>query len=120
MGWHAEVERLRVVYRDGLAQLNSLAGGDFAALPFPAQDAILLGLDMKGSSFFAALFAHTMEGTYGHPAYGGNKDYIAWKTFGYAGDVHGVRFPGIGAPDDAWNRFGGYAPEEISQPGTEA
>lgn len=117
IGWSKEVRRLRGLYAQGLAQLDSMAGGNFAAAPSPLQDAILTQLDDSGSDFFAALYNHTLEGTYSHPVYGGNRDYCAWKAFGYAGDVHGVRFPHLGAPDAPWNVHGGYAPEEMVQPG---
>ena len=70
-----------------------MAGGNFAAVPAPVQDAILTELDDSGSDFFSALYNHTLEGVYSHPVYGGNKDYRAWQAFGYAGDVLGVRFP---------------------------
>ena len=120
IGWSAEVRRLRTVYRDGLAQLDSLAGGSFAAAPAPVQDAILTDLDDSGSDFFAALYDNTMEGVYSHPVYGGNMGYQAWKSFGYAGDVHGVRFPNAGPPSAPWNVYGGYAPEEMVKPGTGA
>jgi hypothetical protein len=119
IGWRREVKRLRSVYAQGLAQLDSMAGGNFAAVPAPVQDAILTELDDSGSDFFSALYNHTLEGVYSHPAYGGNKDYRAWNAFGYAGDVHGVRFPGIGPADAPWNVYGGYAPEEMIQPGKE-
>ena len=126
IGWSAEVKRLQGVYRDGLAQLDSMAGGSFASLPAPAQDLILEELDLSGSEFFGALFNHTMEGVYAHPVYGGNLNYQAWKSFGYQGDVHGVRFPNeiypgdasMGGPNDPWNKFGGYAPSEMAKPGT--
>jgi hypothetical protein len=120
IGWTREVRRLRRLYRRGLATLDRLAGGNFAAAPSELQDAILIGLDYAGSDFFSALFNHTMEGVYAHPVYGGNTGYRAWQTFGYAGDVHGVRFPNIGPPDAPWNVFGGYAPQEMAQPGKES
>lgn len=118
IGWSAEIARLRGVYRAGLAQLDSMAGGSFATAPAPVQDAVLQELDLSGSDFFGALYNHTMEGVYAHPVYGGNMEYRAWKSFGYQGDVHGVRFPGIGPADAPWNVFGGYAPEEMAKPGT--
>ena len=116
-GWVAEVERLRGVYRAGLKQLDARAGGNFAGAPAVLQDTILRTLDLGGSDFFAALYHHVMEGVYSHPVYGGNRDYRAWQTFGYQGDVHGVRFPDIGPPDASWNVHGGYAPEEMRRPG---
>src|SRR5947209_2140571 len=117
IGWSKEVRRLRSVYTQGLAQLDSMAGGDFATAPAPVQDAILTELDNSGSDFFSALYNHTLEGVYSHPVYGGNRDYRAWKSFAYAGDVHGVRFPHLGPRDAPWNVYGGYAPEEMAQPG---
>jgi hypothetical protein len=116
-GWVAEVGRLRGVYRAGLKQLGDRAGGNFAGAPALLQDTVLRTLDLGGSDFFAALYHHVMEGVYSHPVYGGNKDYRAWQTFGYQGDVHGVRFPNIGPPDASWNVHGGYAPEEMRRPG---
>ena len=118
IGWSGEVERLRGVYAQGLAQLDSMAGGNFATAPGELQDAILTELDYEGSDFFAALYNHTLEGVYSHPVYGGNRNYQAWKAFGYPGDVHGVRFPHIGPGDAPWNVYGGYAPQEMVLPGT--
>jgi hypothetical protein len=117
IGWSREVKRLQGVYSQGLAQLDKMAGGNFAAVPAPVQDAILTELDDSGSDFFSALYNHTLEGVYSHPAYGGNKDYRAWQAFGYAGDVLGVRFPNIGPADAPWNVYGGYAPQEMIEPG---
>jgi hypothetical protein len=119
IGWSREVRALRTLYAKGLAQLDGMAGGNFAAAPAPAQDAILTELDDGGSDFFGALYNHTLEGVYSHPVYGGNRDYQGWKAFGYAGDVHGVRFPQIGAHDAPWNVYGGYAPQEMVLPGKE-
>jgi hypothetical protein len=119
IGWSREVRRLRSLYSDGLSQLDKLAGGDFAGAPGAVQDAILTQLDDSGSDFFDALFNHTMEGVYSHPVYGGNRGYRAWRTFGYAGDVHGVRFPHIGPRSAPWNVYGGYAPQEMAKPGKE-
>lgn len=116
MGWAAEVDRLRALYADGLAELDRRAGGSFADAAEPIQDLILTTLDIEGSAFFAVLYHHTMEAVYGHPVYGGNSGYRAWKDLCYQGDVHGVRFPSTGSPG-AWNLYGGYAPEEMIVPG---
>jgi hypothetical protein len=119
IGWGREVRRLRKLYVQGLAELDRRAAGNFAGLPGPAQDAILTELDYQASPFFGALYNHTLEGVYSHPVYGGNRDSRAWKAFGYAGDVHGVRFPHVGPPDAPWNVYGGYAPAEMILPGKE-
>ena len=111
-GWRRQVDSWQLLYRSGLASLDTSAGGDFAAVPGAAQDAILYELDLRGDPFFAVLYEHTMEGAYSHPVYGGNAGYAAWASVGFAGDVHGVRFPTVGS-QGAWNVYGGYAPEEI-------
>lgn len=115
-GWEAETHRLRAVYAHGLEELDRRAGGSFADAPAPVQDLVLTTLDLEGSPFFDALYEHTMEGVYSHPVYGGNKDYRAWKTYCYQGDVHGVRYPATGSTG-AWNTYGGYSPEEMIAPG---
>jgi hypothetical protein len=127
LAWQREVLRLRDLYSAGLDQLNRLARGpfsllpgDFAALPAPAQDAILETQDLQATEFFAELFAHTIEAVYSHPVYGANRDYAGWKSVGYQGDVHGVRFPGGFDPSadaEPWRKFGGYSPDEIQLEG---
>lgn len=119
VGWTREIRRLRMLYADGLAELDRLAVGDFAGTLPELQDVILTLLDDTGSEFFTALYNHALEGVYSHPVYGGNQNYRAWQAFGYAGDVHGVRFPNVGPADAPWNVYGGYAPEEMAQPGQE-
>lgn len=116
MGWAAEIDRLRDVYADGLAELDRRAGGSFVDAPEAIQDLVLTTLDLEGSPFFDALYEHTMEGVYGHPVYGGNAGYRSWEDLCYQGDVHGVRFPDTGS-SGAWNIYGGYAPEEMIAPG---
>lgn len=113
IGWKAQIARWQELYRSGLAALDSDAGGDFAAVPPQVQDSILETLDASGDAFFGVLYEHTMEGAYSHPVYGGNAGYRAWRSVGFAGDVHGVRFPGPQYSQGAWNVYGGYAPEEI-------
>lgn len=113
LGWQAQVGKWQDLYRSGLANLDKTAGGSFAAVPAQVQDAILEELDTSGDAFFAVLYDHTMEGAYSHPVYGGNAGYRSWQSVGFAGDVHGVRFPGPQYSQGAWNVYGGYAPEEI-------
>lgn len=119
IGWRAQVEQWQGLYRSGLHALDKAAGGDFAMAPSAVQDAILEKMDMSGDAFFAVLYDHTMEGTYSHPVYGGNAGYRSWQTVGFAGDVHGVRFPTVGSRG-SWNVYGGYAPEEIVAVGSPA
>ncbi|MGH9301156.1 MAG: gluconate 2-dehydrogenase subunit 3 family protein [Acidimicrobiales bacterium] len=119
IGWRRQVKKWRSLYAEGLAGLDGATLGNFAAAPELQQDLVLLDLDLSGSPFFAVLFDHTMEGTYSHPVYGGNRDFKAWQWLGFGGDVHGVRFPKVGS-HGSWNIYGGYSPEEIIQPGSAA
>ena len=120
IGWRDQVKRWQELYRAGLARLDLAAGGNFVTALPQLQDAILEELDLSGDAFFTALYDHTMEGTYSHPVYGGNAGYRSWKAVGFAGDVHGVRFPSDQYSRGAWNVYGGYAPEEIIAVGSAA
>ncbi|MGO9895496.1 MAG: gluconate 2-dehydrogenase subunit 3 family protein [Bryobacteraceae bacterium] len=80
-------------YRQGLAQFASAcrerAGREFPSLPFAQQTAFLKdvesgsvpGLDV----FFRMVADHAMQGFYGSPAHGGNRDEASWKMLGVAG-----------------------------------
>ncbi len=65
-------------YRDGLASL----GASFVTLNAEQQTAILRGLEKKHSSFFDLAVTHTMQGFYGSPRHGGNRDQMSWKMLG--------------------------------------
>ena len=41
-----------------------------------------------GQKFFALVVRHTMQGYYGHPKYGGNRDGASWKMLKYVGARH--------------------------------
>ncbi len=36
-------------------------------------------------NFFAVVYEHTLEGTFGDPLYGGNRDAVGWKLVGFPG-----------------------------------
>lgn len=44
-----------------------------------------IGPERENSSrnFFNLVLSHTMQGYYGHPKYGGNRDKVSWKMIGY-------------------------------------
>lgn len=91
----------REAYRRGLAALERYArssrGGPFRELAPTDQDSLLIdvetgaatgsGADFDGSSaaFFALLRAHTWQGTFGDPYYGGNRNFVGWDLIGYPG-----------------------------------
>jgi gluconate 2-dehydrogenase gamma chain len=64
-------------YRDGLAAL-----GSFTSLGTDQQTAILKDLEKKRVPFFDLVLTHTMQGYYGSPRHGGNRDAASWKMLG--------------------------------------
>jgi gluconate 2-dehydrogenase gamma chain len=84
-------------------------GTPFSRMAPEAQDAYLKSLedgnaDLNGvpsGVFFAMLLQMTVEGFFGDPVYGGNRDMVAWRMIGFPGayadyyesiDRHGVKF----------------------------
>ena len=77
--FNGPVVGLQQRYREGLAAL----GAEFADLAPEKQDARL-----RAHPEFAALaYAHTCEGMYGAPEYGGNREGGGWATIDFPGDV---------------------------------
>ena len=91
----------RETYRRGLAALERYArssrGKPFRELTSTDQESLLIdvetgsatgsGAGFEGSSaaFFTMLRAHTWQGTFGDPFYGGNRNFIGWDLLGYPG-----------------------------------
>ncbi|MER8001300.1 hypothetical protein [Streptomyces sp. NPDC095613] len=69
VGWRRRVEVLQEAYRTGIALLDHLAGGDFAAAPVPARHLALRAPEAE--EFRGLLFDHAVEATYGDPVYRG-------------------------------------------------
>jgi hypothetical protein len=82
--WKERIARLREQYREGVALLDSLAGGDFAAGTTVEQDQALS--DGTAGAFRDLLFTHAIEGTYSIPEYGGNAERSGWEEIGFEGD----------------------------------
>ena len=87
-------------YRDGVVELDRLAseldsGKDFCGLDDAGRDRVLTSLDERKDPFFTLLLTHTMEGFYGHPRHGGNRDGVGWEILGYPGPSfpHGNETP---------------------------
>jgi gluconate 2-dehydrogenase gamma chain len=88
---------LRPAYTAGLSALDayarSAAGGSFASLAPERQDALLDDLEQGRATgfgpssrvFFDLVLGHTLEGTFGDPHYGGNRDFVGWELIGYPG-----------------------------------
>jgi len=63
------------------------------------QDALLAELEKGGISlegmdsklFFEQVLGNTMEGFFGDPIYGGNRDMVSWKMIGFPGARYDYR-----------------------------
>jgi gluconate 2-dehydrogenase gamma chain len=87
----------RKAYAVGLAAVEAYAqsskGVGFAALPPADQDAVLTamqknavtGITPNSAAFLNLMMAHTIQGTFCDPAYGGNANFIGWDMIGYPG-----------------------------------
>ena len=87
----------REAYMAGLGALDSYAertaGRPFAELEPDMQDALLGELEQNrvegftpdSLTFFNLVLGHTLEGTFGDPHYGGNRDFVGWELLGYPG-----------------------------------
>ena len=97
------------LFRTALAAINNelKAQTPFAKMSTAEQDAYLHGLEAGGkdlggvpsNEFFAQLWESTLEGFFGDPVYGGNRDMVAWRMIGFPGayasyydlvDQHGI------------------------------
>jgi gluconate 2-dehydrogenase gamma chain len=83
-GWLAPS---RDAYAAGLAAVDDAArarsGRRFVDLTPAQQDAVLTRLEE--TPFFALVRAHTIQGTFCDPAYGGNANFVGWDLIGYPG-----------------------------------
>jgi hypothetical protein len=97
IAWRRRLSAWQQQYRQGVATLDKLAGGDFTMVSNAHRDAILAG--SGASAFLSLLFEHTIEGLYAVPEYGGNRGLAGWKDIAYPGD----------------SQPRGYTPEEVSR-----
>lgn len=87
------VKGLQQLYRDGLKHLDDKAGGDFSALPAPAQDLLLQDQsDTDLQDFLNLAFEHCIEFMYGAPEYGGNAGLAGWRYTNWPGDRQPLGF----------------------------
>ena len=107
IAWRRRLQAWQQRYRQGVATLDRLAGGDFTKASHAKQDTILAG--SGASSFTSLLFEHTIEGLYAVPEYGGNRDLAGWKDIGYPGDSQPRGYP----PDEV-SRSDGRDPVEAT------
>ena len=74
-------------YRSGLAAIDEAAharnGRRFVDLSPSDQDNVLAGVEQ--TPFFGVVRAHTIQGTFCDPVYGGNTNFVGWDLLGYPG-----------------------------------
>lgn len=87
----------RQAFRAGLAAVDRFArtskGAPFQQLSSQYQDAVLsdmetdvaTGFTPDSSTFFNLVRAHTIQGTFCDPYYGGNANFLGWDLIGYPG-----------------------------------
>lgn len=89
-------KRFEKAYHQALKDIQTLArqqlGAAFDELPLEARTTLLTVLEAgkapkdlfggDGRAAFAMILDHTMQGFFGDPRHGGNKDYVAWKMLG--------------------------------------
>ena len=85
IAWCRRLTGWQEQYRQGIATLDKLAGGDFTKASRTKQDTILVMSAV--SDFVSLLFEHTIEGLYAAPEYGGNRGLAGWKEIGFPGDI---------------------------------
>jgi gluconate 2-dehydrogenase gamma chain len=87
-------------YRRGIREVNRHArrsfGRPFPDIEEPEQDSLLADLEAgrvstvrNGAEFFELLRRHVLEGVFGEPIYGGNRDLIGWRVVGFPGQQFG-------------------------------
>jgi gluconate 2-dehydrogenase gamma chain len=113
--WRQRIDAARAKYEAGIIELDRLAnhryGGDFVALTEEQQDEVLRAVELADSGvdhqqityggpvqpplqqtsseaelgFFGLLVAHTRQGFYADPIYGGNRGQAGWRVIGFPG-----------------------------------
>jgi gluconate 2-dehydrogenase gamma chain len=73
--FHDQIE----TYRRGIALADSAAGGNFSAAPADRQLETMKRLEKDAKPFFDQVVAHTMQGFYGNPRHGGNREFASWR-----------------------------------------
>jgi len=78
--------RHQEAYRDGLVEAEAIGrkrfGERLAQLTPSQQDEVAHALELASSVFFNLLRNHTLEGYYGSPRHGGNRDAQSWRMLG--------------------------------------
>jgi gluconate 2-dehydrogenase gamma chain len=84
------LRRFAKAYHEGLSNLRAACqkrtSQDFVDLPFQEQTKFLREMEAGHvenlDSFWKLVIDHTMQGYYGGPAHGGNRDEVSWDMLG--------------------------------------
>lgn len=95
--WNGPVKGWQQTYAEGLQRLNE---HDFTGISCLRRKALLRTARGELREFLDLAFRHTLEGMYGAPEYGGNRNGVGWRY---------TRWPGDRQPMM-------YSPEEVSLP----
>jgi gluconate 2-dehydrogenase gamma chain len=78
--------RYQKTYLDGLKQAGLLSrsrfGADLAAASAQQQFEIVSALEQENRPFFDLVRNHTVQGYYGSPRHGGNREAVSWRMLG--------------------------------------
>ncbi len=78
--------RFQNAYRRGLQRVDEIAmakfGAKFAGLEAQKQTAAMGEIEKQERAFYDMALAHTMQGFYGDPRHGGNRDWVSWRMLG--------------------------------------
>lgn len=100
-GYQAEAPAL--LYRQAIADIQTALAdenrGAFVELSESEQDALLTRLSegeielehVHAKTFFDTLWQNTLEGFFGDPVYGGNRDMEGWRMIGFPGARYDYR-----------------------------
>jgi gluconate 2-dehydrogenase gamma chain len=108
----------QLAYREGLAAFENkvvqLKGKKFEEIPFTEQTAILAKMeageftdgywkDNSAAGFFDMIRQHSLQGFYGSPGHGGNREYISYRMLGldYPNIIGQNRY----GDDQSWRKY---------------
>ena len=76
----------RHAYRHGLEDVEQASrkrfGGELSSLTQSQQLEMVGDLEKQNRGFFDLVRSHTLEGYYGSPRHGGNRDAVSWRMLG--------------------------------------
>jgi len=80
--------RYRSAYQEGLERADALSrrrfGRELAALSPSQQFEVISAIEQQDRAFFELVRDHTLDGYYGPPRHGGNREAVSWRMLGLA------------------------------------